>query len=140
MKILIRNVLALILGFLLGSVVNMTIIMLGPILIPPPPGVDGTNLESLVATMHLFEPKHFVAPFVAHSMGTLVGALTAFLIALSYGRLFAYLIGFTFLIGGFSMVIMIPSPLWFSLLDLIVAYLPMAWLGIFIGRRISASK
>lgn len=140
MKILIRNVLALIVGFLLGSVINIAIVMFGPILIPTPPGVDATDMETLAATMHLFEPKHFIAPFVAHALGTLVGSFTAYQIALSYRRLFAYLIGGTFFVGGFSMVIMIPSPLWFSLLDLFGAYLPMAWLGIFIGRRISASK
>jgi len=28
---------------------------------------------------------------------------------------------------------MIPAPLWFILLDLIVAYLPMAWLALKLG-------
>ena len=31
--------------------------------------------------MHLFEPKHLVFPFLAHAVGTLVGALVAYLVA-----------------------------------------------------------
>jgi hypothetical protein len=31
---------------------------------------------------------------------------------------------------------MIPAPMWFIALDLAVAYLPMAWVGVSLGRRI----
>jgi hypothetical protein len=34
-----------------------------------------------------------------------------------------------FLLGGIANVAMLPAPLWFSALDLLLAYLPMAWLG-----------
>jgi hypothetical protein len=34
--------------------------------------------------MHLFEPRHFIMPFPAHAVGTLAGALVAYLIAASY--------------------------------------------------------
>jgi hypothetical protein len=42
---------------------------------------------------------------------------------------FALAIGFFFLIGGIMNVFMLPSPLWFTILDLAGAYIPMAWLG-----------
>ena len=133
MKTVIRNVLALIVGILVGSAVNMALVMLGPMLVPAPPGVDVTSMESLAATMHLFEPKHFIAPFLGHAAGTFVGALLAFFIAVSYRQVFAYVVGGAFLVGGASMVLVIPSPIWFTLLDLIVAYIPMAWLAIRAG-------
>lgn len=41
----------------------------------------------------------------------------------------AYLVSFLFLAGGIANVIMLPAPMWFSTLDLVVAYLPSAWLG-----------
>lgn len=41
----------------------------------------------------------------------------------------ALIVGVLFLIGGVSMVAMLPSPMWFNALDLIVAYIPMAFLG-----------
>jgi hypothetical protein len=31
---------------------------------------------------------------------------------------------------------LIPAPVWFIVLDLLAAYLPMAWLGIQIGTQI----
>ncbi len=54
MKTLIRNVRALIVGFLLGSAVNMAIVVFGPMIIQPPPGVDVPSMENLATTMHLF--------------------------------------------------------------------------------------
>ncbi|EMG10421.1 hypothetical protein LEP1GSC151_5427 [Leptospira interrogans serovar Grippotyphosa str. LT2186] len=38
-------------------------------------------------------------------------------------------IGFLFLIGGIANVMMLPSPLWFTVLDLVGAYLPMGYLA-----------
>jgi len=51
------------------------------------------------------------------------------LIAASHKMRFALGIGAFFLIGGIVMVISVPSPTWFAALDLLVAYIPMAYLG-----------
>lgn len=135
MKIL-RNILAVIVGAVLGGIVNMAIVMIGPMLIPPPGGVDMTTVEGLTAAMPLLQPKHFIAPFLAHAVGVLVGAIVAYIIAASSKNIMAYIVGVLFLIGGISACFLIPAPLWFKALDLIVAYIPMAWLGIWIARKI----
>lgn len=132
---LLRNVLAVVAGIAIGGVVNMALITLSPSLIPPPAGVDVTNAESLSNAMHLFEPRHFVMPFLAHAVGTLAGALVAYLVAASYKAQFAYVIGAVFLCGGVAASFMIPAPTWFIALDLLVAYLPMAWLAVLMGTR-----
>jgi len=126
---IVRNVLAVITGIVLGSVVNMGIINLQYSFISLPEGVDVTNTESLKSSMHLFEPKHFIFPFLAHAIGTLGGAYLAARIAASHKMNIALGIGIFFLIGGISMVFLIPSPIWFAILDLSVAYIPMGWLG-----------
>ena len=126
---IVRNVLAVITGIVLGSVVNMGIINLQYSFIALPEGVDVTNTESLKSSMHLFEPKHFIFPFFAHAIGTLVGAYLAARIAASHKMHFALGIGIFFLIGGISMVFLIPSPIWFAILDLSLAYIPMGWLS-----------
>ena len=133
----VRNVLAVIAGVVAGSLVNMALIILSPSLIPPPAGVDVNNAESLSKGIHLFEPRHFVMPFLAHALGTLGGALIAYLIAGSYKRRIAYAIGVLFLCGGVAASFMIPAPAWYIALDLLLAYLPMAWLGARIGERFS---
>lgn len=132
---LVRNVLAVLGGLVIGGSVNMALITISPSLIPPPAGVDVTNAESLAQAMHLFEPRHFIMPFLAHALGTLAGAFAAFLIAASYRAQIAYLIGAAFLCGGVAASFMIPAPTWFIALDLLAAYLPMAWLGVQLGTR-----
>ena len=136
MKTILRNILALFIGMVVGGAVNMALIIVSPRVIPPPAGVDVTDAKSLSASIHLFEPKHFVFPFLAHALGTLVGALLAFLIAGSYRSVFAYVVGAMFLAGGIAAAFMIPAPAWFIGLDLAAAYIPMAWIGIQLGRRI----
>lgn len=137
MNPIIRNVLAIIAGLVVGSVVNMGIIMISGSVIPPPEGADVTTMEGLKASMHLFEPKHFIFPFLAHAFGTLAGAIVAALIAATHKMKFALGIGFFFIIGGIINVISLPSPLWFTILDLAGAYIPMGWIG---GKIASPKK
>ncbi len=137
---LLRNVVALLAGVTIGGAVNMALIILGPSLIPPPAGVDVNDAESLSRSMHLFEPRHFVMPFLAHAVGTLAGALAAYLIAVTHKRPIALAIGVVFLCGGVAASFMIPAPAWFIALDLLVAYIPMAWLGARIGARLTPGR
>ncbi|WP_396638237.1 hypothetical protein [Maribacter sp. R77961] len=129
MNPVLKNILAVLAGLIVGSLVNMGIVMLSGSIIPPPEGGDVTTMEGLKATMHLFEPKHFIMPFLAHALGTLVGAFVAAKIAASRNMLFAVLVGTFFFIGGAISVSSLGGPMWFNALDLIVAYFPMAYLG-----------
>jgi hypothetical protein len=137
---LLRNVLAVIAGLVIGSGLNILLITISPMVIPLPAGVDVNNPESLRTAMHLFEPRHFIMPFLAHAVGTLAGALVAYLIAASYKTQIAFVTGALFLCGGVAASFMIPAPTWFIALDLLAAYLPMAWLGTKIGARMKQEK
>lgn len=132
----LRIALALIAGLVVGGGVNMALIMLGPSLIPPPPGADMTTAEGLQAAMPLLEPRHFLVPFLAHALGTLVGALVGSLLTASRRAVVAYAVGAVFLCGGVAASVMIPAPTWFEVLDVVVAYLPMAWLGLSLANRL----
>lgn len=101
--------------------------MISGTIIPPPDGADVSTSEGLKAAMHLFQPKHFVLPFMAHAMGTFAGALIAAMIAANHKMIFALCIGVFFLAGGIASVFMLPSPTWFTVMDLGVAYIPMAY-------------
>lgn len=136
----LRNVLAILAGLVIGSAVNFAVITIGPMIIPPPAGVDVTTAEGLSKGMHLFEPKHFLTPFLAHALGTLIGALAAYLIAVSYKVRLAFVVGALFLCGGIAASILVPAPVWYIAVDLLAAYLPMAWLGINIGSRVQKAK
>ena len=134
----IRIVLAVLAGFVLGSVVNMGLIALGGSVAPPPAGAD--TMEGLAASMPLFEPKHFVFPFLAHALGTLAGATVAAAIAPARKLACAMAVGTLFFLGGVAAVAILPAPLWFEALDLVAAYFPMAWLGhTLVARRAQAA-
>jgi hypothetical protein len=129
MNPIFKNIIAVITGIVGGSAVNMGLINLGNATIPLPPGVDVTNFETLKATIHLLEPINFVTPFLAHAIGTLAGAFIAALLATNQKMKFALGVGAFFLLGGIVSSIMIPAPVWFKILDITIAYLPMAWIG-----------
>ena len=87
--------------------------------------------------MTVMEPKHFIMPFLAHALGTLVGAFLV-TIFIKERKLFrALLVGFLFFLAGTYMVFVLPSPLWFDALDLGLAYIPMAWIGYKLALRFS---
>lgn len=129
MNATVKNILAVIAGIGVGMIVNMGLIMVSSSLIPPPEGIDNTTMEGLKAGMHLFEPKHFIMPFLAHALGTLAGAFVAAKLAASHHKKFAIGIGVFFLLGGLANIFMLPSPIWFTVLDLGVAYIPMGLLA-----------
>lgn len=129
MNPILKNVLSIVAGLVVGSIVNMGIVVISGSIVPPPEGGDITTMEGLKATMHLFEPKHFIFPFLAHALGTLVGAFVAAKIATTRKMTMALTIGVFFLIGGSINIFMLGGPVWFTVLDLAVAYIPMAYLG-----------
>lgn len=125
-----RLVLAAIAGLVLGSVVNMALVMVGGVVLPPPSMGAVAGMEGLKAALPLYEPRHFIFPFLAHAAGTLVGAAAACWLSPDGHRGPAWAVGAIFLVGGAVNVTMLPSPMWFAVLDLVVAYLPMSWLAI----------
>ncbi len=136
MNPILRNILAVIAGLVLGSIANMAVLMVSNNVIPLPAGADNTTAEGLKATIHLFEPKHFIFPFLAHAIGTFVGAYVCARIA-AHKMVLAMFVGLFFLAGGIYMVVILPSPIWFTLVDLLGAYLPVAY---FAGKIASSSK
>jgi hypothetical protein len=133
-----RLLLAVVVGFVLGCVVNMGLVMISGKVIPPPEGADITTMEGLKKSIHLFEPKHFVFPFLAHAVGTVAGAAVAAAIAPGKSKIAALIVGGLFLAGGIANFAMLPSPVWFIILDLAIAYLPTAFLGLAIARRFTS--
>lgn len=131
----IRTIAAVVLGLLVGSLVNMGLISIGSVIVPAPPGVDPSDFESIAASIHLFEIKHFIPPFVAHALGTFFGALVAALINYRRGKIVALMVGAFSFAGGVAASFLIPAPAGFIAIDLVAAYFPMALAAYWIVRK-----
>ena len=128
MNPILKNILAVIAGWMGGSIINMGLVKMGHKLIPIE-GIDPNSMTELAAVMPTLEFKYFIFPFLAHALGTLVGAIIAGSIAANHKMKFSLAIGVFFLIGGIMVNYMLPGPTWFAAIDILFAYIPMAWLG-----------
>jgi len=134
MNPIIRNILAVILGWASGSLVNMWLIQTGH-KIYPIEGLDSNDMDALANIMPTLSFEYFIFPFLAHALGTLVGGIVAYKIAANYKMKFALAVGVLFFIGGVLVNYLIPGPIWFAATDILVAYIPMAWIGGKIGEK-----
>ena len=139
MNTILKNILAVLAGWLGGSIINMGLIQTGHMMFPIY-GVDTNDMEAMATIMPTLEFEYFIFPFLAHALGTLFGATITGLIATNNKMKFALSIGGLFLIGGIMVNYMLPGPIWFAITDIVVAYIPMAWLGGKIALKISNSK
>ena len=129
MKPIAKNIVAAICGVVAGSLVNMGLVTIGPMIVPVPEGADLSTTEGIREAIKSFTPANFIFPFLAHALGTLVGAFVAAKMAASHQMKFAIGIGAFFLLGGITAASMIGGPVWFIAADLVLAYIPMGYLG-----------
>ena len=127
---ILKRTIVIILSIFIGAQVNGAFLTLGTTLIPPPEGCNLNTMDGLKAAVPFLEAKHYLFPFLAHAIGTLISAVLITRFLKSQQFVFAMMAGILFLMAGVAMVIMLPgTPIWFILVDLIGAYIPMAYLG-----------
>jgi hypothetical protein len=128
MRSKIINILSVLVGVLIGAIVNMAILMMSSAVIAPPKGVAMTSDAGINAAMPLLEPKHFLMPFLAHAIGTFVAVYLATRFSKTKARRVPTIVAALFFIGA-SDSFQLHAPIWFSCTDLALAYFPMAFLA-----------
>ena len=134
-KNIVRNIIAVVAGVAALMAGKWVATKLGLALIPPPAGSDLTTPEGFQAAIPLFELKNWITPFFEHAVGSFAGGFVAALVAGSHKMKFGIAIGALHMLGAIVAVAMLPIPIWFSALDLTIAYLPMAWIGAKLASR-----
>ena len=122
MKQILKNIGILILGIIIGMIVNMGLIIIGGIIFPLSESFEPMNAIN-------WDFKYFIFPFLAHSVGTLSGSFLVSKLSRNSNIIFPLIVGLYFLSGGIYMVTILPAPMWFVFLDLIVCYIPMSLIG-----------
>lgn len=111
-----RVVLATIIGLIVGNVVNMGILSLF-IPVEVMPGADEN--AAFLKAMESFTTVDYLIPLAAHGFGLLSGLLVARLICKT-SNIPIYIVGILHLIGTIIVQFMIPAPVWFHIVDVIL--------------------
>ena len=123
-----KTILAIIVGIIAGSVVNAAIIFIGNAIFGSPDGMILWDEESVKAHADQLTTVNYVCTFLAHQLGTLVGAFVAATIAPFRKLIFALVVGIWFSGSGIYAVSVIYAPIWFKIAD-ITLYIPIAFIG-----------
>ena len=128
-----RNTLAFIAGFIALAAAKYVATKAGNAVIPPPAGADLSTIESFKAAIPLYEARHWIPAFFEHAVGSMAGGAVAALVAASHRMRLALGIGALHMVGGIAAALMLPIPIWVTVVDLVAMYLPMAWIGAKLG-------
>ncbi|MCR9245096.1 MAG: YrzE family protein [bacterium] len=129
-----RNVLALVGGLIVGSVVNMALVLLNAhVLYPMPEGTDMSDPEQMNAYVATLPTPALLVVVAAHLGQAFFGGWVAARMAASRGMILALIIGVLTLLGVIYNMTQIEHPAWMFVelpLCLIVA-----WLAGRLGQR-----
>lgn len=126
---MVRRVMAVLLGLMVGSATVWLAQRLGQLAYPPPPPVDPDDVEGMRRMLAGLPVVAFVVMLAAWALGALTGGYVAARLAPAEKVGHALVVGALQLAAGSATVLMIPGhPAWFVALGLLL-FLPMAWLG-----------
>lgn len=132
---ILKRIGLVVLALFLGGIVNMVLVMIGPKIFAIPQGIDISTYDGLKKAVPLFTVENYIFPFLAHALGTLVSAFLAARWLKSKSAIACAVIGILFFIGGLMDVMALNGAMWFNIIDLSIAYLPMAYLGWRLGSK-----
>ncbi|WP_452220356.1 hypothetical protein [Lacinutrix salivirga] len=113
---MLRNILATIIGLVAASLTITIIEKLGIMLFPYPEGAQPQDMEWLKNNTNLIPKGAMVSVIIAHGVGIVVGMFVAGLISKT-SMIPAYVVGGVMLLATVAMLIMIPSPIWYTICD-----------------------
>ena len=131
---ILRSVLGVLAGVIVGGGLVAAIEAFGGALYPPPPGLDPKDAAAFGEHLATLPVGAFLIVVAAHLVGPLVGAWLAARIAGRRPMLHAIVTGAVFLFFGIVNLIVIPHPLWFAALDVLM-YPLAAWIAGTLARK-----
>jgi hypothetical protein len=130
-----RNTGAVILGLIVGMVVNLLIVQINALFFPLPEGVDPADYEALKAVMPSQPAAAWIGIIAAHLGQAFVGGWVAARLGVSRPVLLAMIVGALSLAGGIANAVMLSPPAW-TLIEMPL-YLVVAWLA---GKQVEKSR
>ena len=123
---MLRNIGAVVLGMIVGMVVNMALISLnGYVVFPMPEGMDMYDPEQLSGYIETLPAAGMILPILAHLGQAFVGGWVAARLGASRPMVLAMIVGVLSLAGGIMNAMSIPLPAW-TYIEMPL-YLVVAW-------------
>ena len=127
-----KNIAAGVAGVIVAVALVWLVEKAGHAVYPPPPDLDFADADAMRGYIAKLPIGAFLFVGAAWFIGTLAGTVTACKIGDAQPRTYAVIIGGLMLLATAANLIMIPHPMWFSVLG-IVGIIVAAWLGMTIG-------
>ena len=133
---MIRNIIAVVVGVIVGMVFNMAVVILNTaVLFPVPEGFNWNDPDAVGAYFTNLPLTAFLVVLVAHLGQAFFGGLVAALISRNAAMTVAMIIGVLSMLAGIANMMMVPNPAWMWIE--VPLYLVAAWLA---GRIVLAVK
>lgn len=133
-----RRFLGIVIGLIVGYLIINGIQMIGHNLYPPPLGLENLEYEELskVVASYIESAPIGALLFVmfSHILGAFIGVIISMLISKAY-IISGSIVGGVFMILTVIVVLMIPHPIWFTIIDLIAVLV-----ACLLGLKLSKSK
>lgn len=126
---MIRNAGGVLAGLVIAFVLIWLIEKLGHTVYPPPADLDFSDPEAIRPYLDTLPIFALLFPMLAWFIGTFTGSLVGSLIGTARPLLFCAVVGGLVLAGTIANLIVIPHPLWFSIIS-VIGIVASAWLAL----------
>jgi len=131
---MLRKILAALAGILIAVMVFMGFEKIARHYYPLPPGTDRADHAAMVAYTESLPTEAFLIVLTGWVVGSFLCGLFIKLISRSGGKTAAYISGLFLTTAGIVDIFMLPHPLWFTIIGIVV-FIPMTLIGYAIFRR-----
>ena len=109
---MIRNILAVVVGLIVGMIFNMCVVLLNTTLYPMPEGVTFEDADGTAAYFAELPVTAFLIVIVAHVGQAFFGGLVAAVISRNASMVVAMIVGVLSMIAGIANMMLMPMPAW----------------------------
>jgi len=131
---MLRNIIGVLFGLVLGMVANMIMVRLNSVLFPLPAGVNPEDMEAARAHYASLPPTAYLLPFLGHFSQVLVGGLVATKVGRASPAILVGIIGVLTILGSVGAIFMLKLPAW-AWIELPL-YVPVIWGTILLAKRL----
>lgn len=134
---MLRKILAGIAGLATAVLTIFLIERLGHTIYPPPTGIDFSDAEAMRAYTDNASAMELLFPAIAWVVATIIGGSVATAIARQSPFVFAAIVGGLILFGTIMNLVMIPHPLWFSIVSVAAVVAAILFTARFAARFVT---